>query len=251
MILCLNTKKVPAHSKLQSTCQYRDFLYTYFYCDNYGKQFKTNTTAAQLRKCIPFRGATETSPALFVLYDVNPVEGFNLRRDVYIRMAVFLKSLAQRKSYENSYLVLPPFYQLYHWNLVATARSNDEVMFWNHFFDLNSMRRYANVIDLWEYFEIQRDCFGMKAKALINHVFKLRHFESMFQSGKFEEKFEVQENCGRDSMRSRGQVISLYSNFTLAQVHCVEFQGAAGLLFHLLEKFPKRCLWAKNERSWE
>ena len=27
----------------------------------------------------------------YVLYDVNPGEGFNLRRDVYMRMAVFVR----------------------------------------------------------------------------------------------------------------------------------------------------------------
>ena len=27
----------------------------------------------------------------YILYDVNPGEGFNLRRDVYMRMAVFVR----------------------------------------------------------------------------------------------------------------------------------------------------------------
>ena len=29
----------------------------------------------------------------FIFYDVNPGEGFNLRRDVYMRMAVMVKKL--------------------------------------------------------------------------------------------------------------------------------------------------------------
>ena len=51
----------------------------------------------------------------YILYDVNPGEGFNLRRDVYMRMAVFVKKL--NKSFPNSYwvLVLPPWGHLYHW----------------------------------------------------------------------------------------------------------------------------------------
>jgi hypothetical protein len=32
-------------------------------------------------------------PIRYILYDVNPGEGFNLRRDVYMRMAVFVKKL--------------------------------------------------------------------------------------------------------------------------------------------------------------
>ena len=51
----------------------------------------------------------------YILYDVNPGEGFNLRRDVYMRMAVFVKKL--NKTFPNSYwvLVLPPWGHLYHW----------------------------------------------------------------------------------------------------------------------------------------
>jgi len=29
----------------------------------------------------------------YIFYDVNPGEGFNLRRDVFMRMAVFVKKL--------------------------------------------------------------------------------------------------------------------------------------------------------------
>ena len=51
----------------------------------------------------------------YILYDVNPGEGFNLRRDVYMRMAVFVKKL--NKAFPQSYwvLVLPPWGHLYHW----------------------------------------------------------------------------------------------------------------------------------------
>ena len=34
---------------------------------------------------------SDDRPARYVLYDVNPGEGFNLRRDVYMRMAVFVR----------------------------------------------------------------------------------------------------------------------------------------------------------------
>jgi hypothetical protein len=38
----------------------------------------------------------------YILYDVNPPEGFNLRRDVYMRMAIFVKKL---KEFEDCHLV--------------------------------------------------------------------------------------------------------------------------------------------------
>lgn len=249
LVVCVvNAKKVPLQIKQQQlqplSCQYKDFFYSYFSCDK--ASFVSANTSHRANKCAAFQVNSSGAPAIFLFYDVNSVEGFNLRRDVYIRMAVFLKSLRKRHHYANSYLVLPPFYQLYHWNLVTPYRyrnddiNTDDVMFWNHFFDLPSMKRYTAILDLWEYFEIMRDCFGMQSKLPIDNVFRLQHFESMFQSGKFEEKFEVKSNCDRDSFRNRGQFLSLYSNFSIKRTHCVEFQGSAGLLYNLLEKYQKR-----------
>lgn len=249
LVVCVvNAKKVPLQIKQQqqqlqpSSCQYRDFFYSYFYCD----KAPLINNSYNVNKCAPFHVNNSASPTIFLFYDVNSVEGFNLRRDVYIRMAVFLKSLRKRQNYANSYLVLPPFYQLYHWNLVTPYRyqnndiNKDDIMFWNHFFDLPSMKRYTAILDLWEYFEIMQDCFGMQSKLAIDNVFRLQHFESMFQSGKFEEKFDVKTICDRDSYRNRGQFLSLYSNFSIRHTHCVEFQGSAGLLYNLLEKYQKK-----------
>ena len=51
----------------------------------------------------------------YIFYDVNPGEGFNLRRDVFMRVAVFVKNLnLKSKSYQYT-LVLPPWGRLYHW----------------------------------------------------------------------------------------------------------------------------------------
>ena len=54
-------------------------------------------------------------PVRYILYDVNPGEGFNLRRDVYMRMAVFVKKLNQEFPSTYWVLVLPPWGHLYHW----------------------------------------------------------------------------------------------------------------------------------------
>ncbi|XP_011308816.1 GDP-fucose protein O-fucosyltransferase 2 isoform X2 [Fopius arisanus] len=45
----------------------------------------------------------------YILYDVNPPEGFNLRRDVYVRIAVFLHNLNQEDKAYEWILVLPPW----------------------------------------------------------------------------------------------------------------------------------------------
>lgn len=233
------SKKVPATIKQSTACQYTDFFYYFFRCDKLDETWNN-----QRNKCIAFQRAS--APSYFLMYDVNPMEGFNLRRDVYIRMAVFVKSLRQQKNYENTFLVLPPFYQLYHWNMVTTNRyrskniNHEDIVFWNHFFDLESTKQYTAVIDLWEYFEIMRDCFGAKSKLRLDFVFRLKHFESMFASRKFEEKFEVQAACDRDAAVNRGQFISLYRNFSLGEVQCFEFQGSANLLHNLLQQHVKR-----------
>lgn len=240
-LLCVFSRKVPAHiNKQQSTtCQYTDFFHYFHFCDKLDEKW-----SIQSNQCRPFHRANPS--AYFLLYDVNPVEGFNLRRDVYIRMAVFVKSLRQRKKYQNTFLVLPPFYQLYHWNIVTTNRyrsteiDHDDIVFWNHFFDLESMKRYTSVIDMWEYFAIMKNCFGAKSNVRLDHVFRLKHFESMFSSRKFEEKFEIQATCNRDSIRNRGQFISLYRNLSLGEIQCAEFQGSASLLYNLMEQHVKR-----------
>ena len=48
----------------------------------------------------------------YLLYDVNPGEGFNLRRDVYMRVANMMKLLREK---QNWILVVPPWRKLYHW----------------------------------------------------------------------------------------------------------------------------------------
>ena len=50
----------------------------------HGEKIKLDTNHAILKLVFLFR---------YILYDVNPGEGFNLRRDVFMRMAVLVKKL--------------------------------------------------------------------------------------------------------------------------------------------------------------
>lgn len=80
----------------------------------------------------------------YLLYSVNPGEGFNLRRDVYMRAATLVKEL--RKS-EDWVLVLPPWPHLHHWKtnyLQANLK-------WEKFFDLPSLSEYVPVIEFDDY----------------------------------------------------------------------------------------------------
>lgn len=77
----------------------------------------------------------------YLLYDVNPPEGFNLRRDVYIRIASLLKTLLKS---ENWVLVLPPWGRLYHWQSPDILQVRIP---WSEFFDIPSLNRNIPVIE--------------------------------------------------------------------------------------------------------
>lgn len=77
----------------------------------------------------------------YLLYDVNPPEGFNLRRDVYIRVASLLKTLLKTEEWV---LVLPPWGRLYHWQ---SPDIHQVRIPWSDFFDLPSLNRNIPVLE--------------------------------------------------------------------------------------------------------
>ncbi|XP_061548450.1 GDP-fucose protein O-fucosyltransferase 2 isoform X3 [Phycodurus eques] len=82
----------------------------------------------------------------YLLYDVNPPEGFNLRRDVYIRIASLVKSL--RKNGDDWVLVLPPWGRLYHWQ---SPNLHQIRIPWGEFFSLTSLQANVPVIEYEEF----------------------------------------------------------------------------------------------------
>lgn len=80
------------------------------------------------------------------MYDVNPPEGFNLRRDVYIRMASMVKTL--RKEGDDWVLVLPPWGRLYHWQ---SPNVHQVHIPWGEFFSLTSLQANVPVIEYEEF----------------------------------------------------------------------------------------------------
>lgn len=223
-------------------CHIRNFLTSIYSCDindiQPNSEQNSHKTSDRCKQLI----YSQLSPTIFLFYDVNPVEGFNLRRDVYIRMAVLTKILQKQPDFENIKLVLPPFYQLYHWQIYKSSDLS-EILFWNHFFDLDSLKKYTEVIDIWEYFDIMNECFDHKTRRnyKLDYVFKLTHFASMFSSGKFEEKYEIGKvNCDNERRRIGNQFVNIYNNFTIGNFFCTEFQGSAALLHDLFKEYVKR-----------
>ncbi|EDW82653.1 uncharacterized protein Dwil_GK25021 [Drosophila willistoni] len=176
---------------------------------------------------------------VYILYDVNISEGFNLRRDVYIRMAVFVRRLQrQRKRFANVRLVLPPWPRLYHWHSHNLEQSH---LLWRHFFDLTSLRRYAKVLDYDEFLAEYRT-FGMPAPPYvhISQVFRLMHYEVMLEQGIFRDKYErVSPNADDRACNEYsfvGGPLLQQELLRYGRYHCVRFQGSAGLVERMLRE---------------
>lgn len=164
----------------------------------------------------------------YILYDVNPPEGFNLRRDVYVRVAVFLRRLIERDKEFQWQLVLPPWGNLYHWR--SRNVGSQERLPWGTFFDITSLQRYIPVIEMYGFME-EYSCGSREVQ--LDRLYILQNDEEMFKTGKFEDKNELVD-CDRDSLRYRELEHSLYigpfwgyANVTVRDVRCLKFHGMA------------------------
>lgn len=86
----------------------------------------------------------------YLIYEVNPGEGFNLRRDVYIRVANLVKHMQNEGV--DIVLVLPPWRQLYHWR----SGFKQNAIPWKRFFDVKNMNEYVSVIEFNAFLKINK-----------------------------------------------------------------------------------------------
>ncbi|XP_065226652.1 GDP-fucose protein O-fucosyltransferase 2 [Planococcus citri] len=178
----------------------------------------------------------EAVPKKYLLYDVNPPEGFNLRRDVYMRLAVFIKNLPQDKI--KWHLVLPPWSHLPHWR--SAEIGSQSKLPWDLFFDVSSLKSFAPVVEMYEFLED----YGKEA---IDHVLILQHFKEIsFGNYSWEDKWAV-EQCQRpvkliakDSRFYKWPVLGY--DMPVKKIQCVSFHGPASLLENLLNNFSGRFI---------
>eukprot|EP00042_Codosiga_hollandica_P044273 m.432655 g.432655 ORF g.432655 m.432655 type:complete len:405 (+) comp56752_c0_seq3:71-1285(+) len=97
----------------------------------------------------------------YLLYTVNPGEGFNLGRDVYLRVGALMNKLTTDTA-DHWTLVLPPWTNP-HW------REGDRDSNWSKFFDLSSLRKAVNCIELDDYIALKG------TGAIIDEVMHLQH----------------------------------------------------------------------------
>ncbi|KAF0289220.1 GDP-fucose protein O-fucosyltransferase 2 [Amphibalanus amphitrite] len=166
----------------------------------------------------------------YLLYDVNPGEGFNLRRDVYMRVAV---AVARLRGWT---LVLPPWGPLYHWQ--ATNGEYETGIPWARFFDVASLNRYVPVMEF--------DDFVKESGARVDAVLHLQNYAEGWRDGHFDEKWHVRPCLSQARFSRSGDVFSaqMWSHVTLqaANYSCVSIQGTSSTLAEMCAAQPHRSI---------
>ncbi|EHB10473.1 GDP-fucose protein O-fucosyltransferase 2 [Heterocephalus glaber] len=164
----------------------------------------------------------------YLLYDVNPPEGFNLRRDVYIRVASLLKTLLKTEEWV---LVLPPWGRLYHWQ---SPDIHQVRIPWSEFFDLPSLHRNIPVV---EYEQFIAESGG----PFIDQVYVLQGYAEGWKEGTWEEKVDARP-CIDPVLYSqdkheyyRGWFWG-YEETRALNVSCLSVQGSASVVAPVLLK---------------
>ncbi|XP_071789096.1 GDP-fucose protein O-fucosyltransferase 2-like isoform X1 [Asterias amurensis] len=165
-------------------------------------------------------------PRRFLLYDVNHGEGFNLRRDVYMRIANLLRRLRQD---EDWVLVLPPWGGLYHWK----TRSLEQIRIpWSTFFNVESLNRFIPVIEFDEFVK-------ESGQAVIDQILYLQGYKEGWTNGKWEEKIDERECIDPPSYQPDGKGLYRgwfwgYSDVYAKAFKCLSVQGMAGIMAPIL-----------------
>ncbi|XP_060138459.1 GDP-fucose protein O-fucosyltransferase 2 isoform X2 [Zootoca vivipara] len=170
----------------------------------------------------------------YLLYDVNPPEGFNLRRDVYIRVASLLKTLLKHEAWV---LVLPPWGRLYHWQ---SPDIHQVRIPWFEFFDVPSLSKNIPVI---EYEEFLAESGG----PFIDQVYVLQSYAEGWKDGTWEEKID-ERPCIDQLMYStdkhkyyRGWFWG-YEETRGMNLTCLSVQGSASVIAPLLLNISARSV---------
>ncbi|XP_050489375.1 GDP-fucose protein O-fucosyltransferase 2 isoform X3 [Bombus huntii] len=147
---------------------------------------------------------SELTSLFYILYDVNPPEGFNLRRDVFIRVAVFIKNLIKQEKDFKWQLVLPPWGDLYHWRSKHIGYQTQ--LPWSLFFDISSLQKYIPVIEICQFLQ---EYPSENNETHLDVVYILQNDEEMFRT---------------ESEKYIGYFWG-YHNITSKVVKCIKFHG--------------------------
>ncbi|XP_056633675.1 GDP-fucose protein O-fucosyltransferase 2 isoform X1 [Diorhabda sublineata] len=180
--------------------------------------------------CFKNEDSCKETTRRYLLYDVNRPEGFNLRRDVYMRLAVLFQNLQTSPDLNNFVLVLPPWSNLVHWSYSDIP----EQIPWGYYFDLDSLKLFAPVIEMHEFFHSYPYKFS---KITIDEVYNLQHFENMFETGDFRDRMEISPCRNKNDNN-----YFFYKNVSSANVKCLSYHGPATKLIELLRNTTAKTI---------
>ena len=161
----------------------------------------------------------------YLIYSVNPGEGFNLRRDVYMRAAIFVKHLREKYESEDWTLVLPPWPHLYHWK--SDLPQSDVP--WRRFFDLTSLNEFVPSVEFED--------FVTASGGVVDEVIHLQHyregwtvFEDKWQEDECMQPLQYEKKGGKWKGRFFGYLESVFAR----NCRCISVLGRASLLEDIL-----------------
>ncbi|XP_050407404.2 GDP-fucose protein O-fucosyltransferase 2 [Patella vulgata] len=172
----------------------------------------------------------EAKAPRFLLYNVNYGEGFNLRRDVYMRIANLVRVLNEEEPW---ILVLPPWGRLYHWQ--SKDIKNQNRIRWSLFFDVYSLKKFAPVVEFEEF-------LTMSKEPVIDEVYYLQNYKEGWTE--WEEKMDFRP-CNENNHYywknfETGKWDSWFFGYedqvTASKFQCVSFMGHASFLKPFLLK---------------
>uniref|UniRef100_A0A1B6EEP3 GDP-fucose protein O-fucosyltransferase 2 n=1 Tax=Clastoptera arizonana TaxID=38151 RepID=A0A1B6EEP3_9HEMI len=167
----------------------------------------------------------------YILYDVNSVEGFNLRRDVYMRLAIFMHNVIKSDEV-HWYLVLPPWTNMHHWR-----NTNPELLVpWERFFDLESLRKFVPVLEMHEF---------LKGKKLKNFgtAYILQHYPDAFtEDFDWQEKWDLSK-CDNSNYGFKTNKYAPPSiDITVDRFQCISYFGQASFLKEIINATKSRSI---------
>lgn len=168
----------------------------------------------------------------FLLYDVNPGEGFNLRRDVYMRMANAVRQLRERG--HDFVLVLLPWSNIWHW------QRRDVQIPWAELFDLDTLGSFVPVMEFDEFLQRNGAAFS------VDQVLYLQHYaEGWSEQEGFVNKYDVRP-CLNEAGKFYTNIGSIWEKqllgrkFQTTNFRCLSIQGQSSTLADaIIELFPK------------
>ncbi|CAL4144320.1 unnamed protein product, partial [Meganyctiphanes norvegica] len=170
--------------------------------------------------------------ARYLLYSVNPGEGFNLRRDVYMRVANLVHKLNEK---EHWILVLPPWAGIYHWH---NDRGSGSISPWSFFFDILSLSKWVPVMEYHEWAEKRDGEF-----IFVSFVF-LRYSMGWFSTWRtqYEPCRPHIDHTGGWESASGWQAWLWGSHLHVGNFSCLSVQGQAQTLLPLIEEQNGRSI---------